>query len=104
VGRDLLVCAVLRDDKVVTRVGSGENAHKALTARFPARATKYEFIKLSDKADATVSFPFKLDSSWHADRLGLVMFVQDKQTGAIYQAATIPWKADPSAVRAAAAR
>ena len=35
-GRELLVCAVLTDDRVVTEVGSGENANKTLTARFPA--------------------------------------------------------------------
>jgi hypothetical protein len=103
-GRDLLVCAVLRDDKVVTQVGSGENAHKTLTARFPARATKYEFVKLADKADASVRLTFALDPSWKTERLGLVIFVQDKQSGAIYQAATIPWKADPKDVRAAASK
>lgn len=91
-GRDLLVCAVLRDDQIVTRVGSGENANKALTARFPARSTKYDFIKLAGKADATLNFSFKLDPSWQAERLGLVIFVQDKQSCAVYQAAMLPWK------------
>ena len=42
--RELLVCAVLREDGVVTKVESGENAKKTLTARFPARATKFEYI------------------------------------------------------------
>ncbi len=103
-GRDLLVCAVLRDDKVVTQVGSGENAHKTLTARFPARATKYKFIKLAQKSDASVDLSFALDPSWKIERLDLVIFVQDKQSGAIYQAAAIPWKADSKAIRAAAAK
>ena len=35
-GRELLVCAVLREDLVVTEVDSGENGGKTLTARFPA--------------------------------------------------------------------
>ena len=34
----LLVCAVLREDGVVTDVPSGENAGKSLVARFPAAA------------------------------------------------------------------
>jgi hypothetical protein len=98
-GKDLLVCAVLRDDKVVTQVGSGENANKALTNRFPARSTKYDFVKLAGKTEASVSLSFSLDPSWRAERLGLVIFVQDKQSGAIYQAATLPWKrTDPAGI------
>jgi len=90
--RSLLVCAVLREDKVVTRVESGENARKTLTARFPARATKYEFIELKENAEKTLSFTLARDPSWVLENLSLAAFVQDKATGVVYQAAEIPWK------------
>jgi hypothetical protein len=45
----LLVCAVLREDGVVTDVMSGENRGKSLVARYPARQTKYSVIELDGK-------------------------------------------------------
>src|SRR4051812_5754312 len=93
-GRPLLVCAVLREDGVVTRVESGENARKALKARFPARTTRYEYVELAEKdKPRTLDFAFRLEPSWDAARAGLVVFVQDKATGVIYQAAEVPWRA-----------
>ena len=59
----LLVCAVLREDGVVTDIPSGENAGKSLVARFPARQTKYEFIELDGKSPATRRFPFAIEPS-----------------------------------------
>jgi hypothetical protein len=91
-GRELLVCAVLRDDRVVNRVLSGENANKTLTARFPARATKFEFIRLGDTKEASLRFPFRLDPSWETDRLAVVAFVQDKLSGAVYRTSVVPWR------------
>jgi hypothetical protein len=92
--RELLVCAVLREDKVVTRIESGENANKTLTARFPARATKFEFIELKSEAEKTLSFSFERDPSWNVEHLSLAAFVQDKATGVVYQAADIPWRSN----------
>ncbi len=46
----LLVCAVLREDGVITNIRSGENRGKSLVARFPARRTKYESIELDGKS------------------------------------------------------
>jgi hypothetical protein len=88
--RELLVCAVLRDDSVVTRVRSGENANKTLTNRFPARETKYEDIRLGNQP-ATLSFPFALDPAWKIDRLAVVVFAQDKRSGVVYQTVLVPW-------------
>ncbi|WP_406694897.1 DUF1223 domain-containing protein [Singulisphaera sp. Ch08] len=92
--RELLVCAVLREDGVVTEVESGENAKKTLTARFPARATKFEFITFKDEAAKALSFTFERDSSWNVEKLGLAVFVQDKATGIVYQAADMPWRTE----------
>lgn len=88
----LLVCAVLREDGVTTRVRSGENAGKSLVARFPARQTKYEFIELDGKSPATQRFRFAIEPAWDRSKLRLAVFVQDKRTGAVHQAADFPWR------------
>jgi hypothetical protein len=88
----LLVCAVLREDGVVTDVPSGENAGKSLVARFPARLTKYEFIELDGKSATTQRFAFELAPAWKRQNLRLAVFVQNKGTGAVYQATDLPWR------------
>ena len=88
----LLVCAVLREDGVVTDVPTGENAGKSLVARFPARQTKYETIELDGKSPATQRFSFELDRAWNRQKLRLAVFVQDKRTGVVHQAADVPWQ------------
>jgi hypothetical protein len=97
----LLVCAVLREDGVVTHVPSGENAGKSLVARFPARRTKYEFIELDGKTPATQRFPFAIEPGWDRRNLRLAVFVQDKRTGAVHQAADLPWRSSPTAATSA---
>jgi hypothetical protein len=97
----LLVCAVLREDKVVTEIPSGENAGKSLVARFPARQTKYDFIELDGKSPAIQQFTFSIEPSWNQKNLRLAVFVQNKRTGAVYQAADVPWQSDRPAGRAA---
>ena len=98
----LLVCAVLREDGVVTDIPSGENAGKSLVARFPARQTKYEFIELDGKSPATQRFPFAIEPAWNRRNLRLAVFVQDKRTGMVHQATDIPWRSTPTAPASAA--
>jgi hypothetical protein len=98
----LLVCAVLREDGVVTDIPSGENAGKSLVARFPARQTKYDFIELDGKSPATLRFPFAIEPTWNRRNLRLAAFVQDKRTGVIHQAADLPWRSTPTASTSAA--
>ena len=93
----LLVCAVLREDGVVTDVPSGENAGKSLVARFPARQTKYEFIELDGKSPATQRFTFAIEPAWNRQNLRLAVFVQDKRTGVIHQATDLPWRSTSTA-------
>ncbi|WZO98209.1 DUF1223 domain-containing protein [Isosphaeraceae bacterium EP7] len=88
----LLVCAVLREDGVVTDVPSGENAGKSLAARFPARQTKYSFVELAGKSPKVEAFTFEVSPGWDRRNLRLAVFVQDKRTGAVLQAADIPWQ------------
>jgi hypothetical protein len=91
----LLVCAVLREDGVVTDVPSGENAGKSLVARFPARLTKYKFIELDGKSTATQTFSFVIEETWKRQNLRLAVFVQDKRTGVVHQATDVPWRSTP---------
>jgi hypothetical protein len=97
----LLVCAVLREDGVITDVPSGENAGKSLVARFPARQTKYEFVELDGKSPATQRFPFVIEPSWKRQNLRLAVFVQDKRTGVVHQAADLPWRSTSSTATSA---
>jgi hypothetical protein len=92
----VLVCAVLREDGVVTKVRSGENAGKSLVARFPARQTKYEFTELEGKSPSTQRFQFEIERTWVRKNLRLAVFVQDKRTGFVHQAADLPWRATTS--------
>ena len=92
----LLLCAVVREDGVVTDIPSGENAGKSLVARFPARQTKYEFIELDGKSPVTQRFPFVIDPTWNQQQLRLAVFAQDKRTGVIYQAVDLPWRSTPT--------
>jgi hypothetical protein len=86
----ILVCAVLREDGVVTDIPSGDNAGRSLVARFPARQTKYEFIELDGKSPATQGFSFEIEPTWKRPNLRLAVFVQDKRTGVVHQAADLP--------------
>lgn len=100
----LLVCAVLREDGVVTDIPSGENAGKSLVARFPARLSKYDFIELDGKSPATLRFPIVIEPAWKRSNLRLAVFVQSKRTGVVHQAADLPWRSMPTAKSAPAAR
>jgi hypothetical protein len=93
----LMVCAVLREDGVVTAVRSGENKGKSLVARFPARLTKYETIELDGKSPTTQRFPIEVESTWKRPNLRLAVFVQDKRSGVVHQAADLPWTSTPIA-------
>jgi hypothetical protein len=91
----LLVCAVLREDDVVTNIPSGENAGRSLVARFPARRTKYEFIELNGKSPVTQRFSFEIEPTWKRRNLRLAVFVQEKRTCIVHQATDLPWRSSP---------
>lgn len=91
----LLVCAVLREDGVTTKVGAGENIGKSLVARFPARQIRYDFLELDGKSPGVKKHSFTVDPAWSRKNLRLAVFVQDKRTGSVHQAADLPWMSDP---------
>jgi hypothetical protein len=92
----LLLCAVLREDAVVTNVLSGENKGKSLVARFAARRTKYEYIELDGRSASTQRLSFEIEPTWNQKNLRLAVFVQDKRTGIVHQAADVPWRSAKS--------
>ena len=47
------------------RRAPGENARKALVARFPARQTKFEYVELDGKSPTTQRFTFVADPGWN---------------------------------------
>jgi hypothetical protein len=89
-GRDQLLCAIIRDDKVLTEVESGENHGKTLNNRFPARKMKFETIRFESKSAQEITFDFESDSAWDQSKLSVVVFVQDVTTGEVHQTAVIP--------------
>jgi hypothetical protein len=97
----LLLCAVLREDGVVTNVLSGENKGKSLVARFPARRTKYEYIELDGRSASTQRLSFEIEPTWNQKNLRLAVFVQDKRTGIVHQAADVPWRSAKSVAASA---
>jgi hypothetical protein len=96
----LLVCAVLREDNVITAIASGENGGKSLVARFPARRTKYDFIELDGKTPVIQRFALSIEPGWNSQNLRLAVFVQNKRSGAVYQAADVPWESHRAAGKA----
>ena len=50
-----------------------------------------------------LSFSFRLDPSWTAERLGIAVFAQDRKSGEVYQSALVPW-APPASDRERAKR
>jgi hypothetical protein len=56
-----------------------------------ARLTKFEFIELEGNSLATQRFRFEIEPAWNRKKLRLAVFVQDKRTGSVHQAADVPW-------------
>ena len=91
-GKPLLVCAVLREDGVVTDVPR---------ARMPAsrwsRGSRHGRRNTSSSSSTASRprrrrFPFPIEPTWKRQNLRLAVFVQDKRTGVVHQAADVPWR------------
>jgi len=52
---------------------------------------RYQYIRLGGRVDTTAKFRFQLNNAWKAGRLDLVVFVQDRKTGLVYQSMVLPW-------------
>ena len=89
--RNLLVCAVLREDGVVTDIPSGENRGKSLVTPSPRGRQN------TSSSSSTVSRPQSSGFRSRSSRPGnpgfrLAVFVQDKRTVIVHQAVDLPGK------------
>lgn len=94
-GRAVLVGAALYEDPVVTRVDSGENAGKTLTEHYAVRRLQVRSVEIPRSTPSRVTFEFTLDDGWNPEGCGLVVYVQDEQTGRMHQAESRPWQTAP---------
>jgi hypothetical protein len=89
----LLVGVALREDPVVTRVFSGENAGKTLTDRYAVRKFAFERVTLNGDRPASLTFPLALAQGWDAAHCGVAIFVQNWDDGRVHQAEALAWPA-----------
>ena len=89
--RDLLVGVALYEDPVKTKVASGENAGKTLVEHYAVRQFQYQKTRLESRAPQTFNFSVAPPLDANAGRCGLAVFVQDWNSGQIYQADAVPW-------------
>lgn len=96
VGKDLLLCVAIAENPLTTAVPSGENAGATLVEGHVVRKFQFESVSLRRDGPTEATFALDLDSTWNSSRCDLVAFLQDEQTGAIYEVASMPWEKRPS--------
>ena len=94
-GRDLLVGLALTEDPVATRVPSGENAGKRLVEHAVARSFARKVIRLDRSGATTLTFPLTPGAGQVAARSRVAAFVQDRATGEVHQAESVPFEPGP---------
>jgi len=92
VGRSLVVGIATVEDRVTTRVESGENANKTLLNRYAVRSLEHRPAKLTRGGKAKLEVPIELDADWNAANASVTVFVQDEQNGRVYQAGSVRWR------------
>ena len=97
-GGERLIAAALVEDPITTDVKSGELAGKTYRGRHAVRVLKVESATATRGKTTRVRVPLRLPSGGDPGRFRAVAFVQDEGTGAIDQAATLPWKAETVSV------
>ncbi len=94
-GRDLLVGVVLTEGPLTTEVRSGENDGKRLVEHFVARSFRQQRARVERSGPKKLSVPVALREGQDPARTRVAVFVQDRQTGAVYQADSLPWDPPP---------
>ncbi|GAC1472283.1 MAG: hypothetical protein NVSMB9_19340 [Isosphaeraceae bacterium] len=100
--RALILAVAVWEDPVRTEVGSGENQGKTLVDRYAVRSFVYRSLTLEPSRTRMLSFPVELGEDWNSSRCGVAVFLQDEETGKVYQAESLRWNGKSS--RASAAR
>jgi hypothetical protein len=81
---------VLFENNLTTRVPAGENQGETLRHDFVARRWLGP-IPLSVKDATSFTHRLSLDKTWKADDMGVAAFVQDRETGEVWQALARPF-------------
>lgn len=90
-GREVLVAAVPFTAETTTKVGSGELAGRTYNGRFIARGFDAKSVTLPKTGKKTESFTITPPKGVTPNKDGVVVLVQDEETGRIYQASKITW-------------
>ena len=91
--RDVLVQVVPFEDRVSTSVKSGELKGKTYSGQFVARGLTLKEATLPKSGKTTVNLPVEFPKDANAHLGGIIVIVQDNNTGRVYQAAKIRWDA-----------
>jgi hypothetical protein len=92
IGDELLICVVVAEGPLSTAVPSGENAGETLIEDHVVRRFLYEGVTLRRESPTEATFSLDLGQGWDASRCEIVAFLQDQNSGAIHQLATMPWE------------
>lgn len=101
VGRRVWVGLAIAEGPLTTAVPSGENAGATLVEDHVVRRYLAEQATLTRDAPAEATFTIDPGPGWDPARTSVVAVLQDEKTGAVYQAATIPWSAPAAAAEPA---
>jgi hypothetical protein len=101
-GRELIVGLALVDDHVTTKVFAGENTGRTLVEHQVIRRIAERSIKLEGARPQTVPVPTAWFEGLDSSSLRFTAFVQDRLTGEVYQAESIPCPAPMVAPQLAA--
>ena len=82
------VLLALTEDNLATRVGAGENDGRVL--HHAAVVRRLQLLGELQQGRFQASIPFNLHGDWKRDDIRAVVFVQDKSSGRIQGAASIP--------------
>jgi hypothetical protein len=90
-GRELLIGVALTEDPVTTKVLHGENAGLTLVEHHVVRRLDQKILKLDRMRSRALTFPIELPSGRHGTRFRVIVFVQDRANGEVYQTDEVPW-------------
>ncbi len=91
-GREVLIAIVPFTAQTSTKVGSGELAGRTYSGRYIARGFDVRNVTVPRSGKIVESFAMMLPKGFDASKDGVVVMVQDEETGKVYQAAKIAWK------------
>jgi hypothetical protein len=98
IGRDLMIHVALTEEPVSTRVTAGENAGRTLVEHHVARRFVSKPVILDETNPTTVTVPLELPDGQPGARFRVVAFLQDRASGQVYQAESVPCRESRPAV------